>query len=64
MKPLREVAPEQKIARVSGFGSMSICLVYFTVLFLGGDNKSKSQLIFPRVGEIPVPQGPGRAVLE
>lgn len=48
MEPLREVAPEQKIARVSGFVSMSICLLYLTALFLGGDSKSKGQLLFPR----------------
>lgn len=67
MKPQREAAPEQKIARVSGFGSMSICLLYLTVLFLGGDSKSKGQIFFPwgaGGGKIPVPQEPGRAALE
>lgn len=50
MKPLREVLPEQKMTRAAGFGSMSTSWLRLTVLFLGGDSKSKGTPPLPLVG--------------
>lgn len=62
MKPLREVLPEQKRTRASGFGSMSTSWL-LPVLFLNDDSRARGYSLFPYGETTPVPQRAGRAVL-